>query len=151
MDTKTAEVATDEVEVPPELKGKLPADIPGHAALDAAGIHTYSQLRKAVAKGTPETPWYTDVAGIADKTAEKIAEVLAATPAEEEEPVEEAAEEAAPEVAAKVSPLTAPTVHLPGEEPVRPVVAPTVHIPGEEPKPQGAPAPPVYPEEAQNP
>lgn len=51
-----------------ELKGKLPEDFPGHSALAAAGITTYSQLRKA---GD-----VTDVVGIGPATAEKIAEAL---------------------------------------------------------------------------
>jgi hypothetical protein len=58
------------VEVPEDLKGKLPEDFPGHASLDAAGIHTYAQLRKA---GD-----VTEVKGIGEATAVKIAEALAA-------------------------------------------------------------------------
>lgn len=69
-----------------ELKGKLPADFPGHAALADADppINTYGQLRKAIARGTLEKPWYADIANIADKTAEKIEERLAAIPEDAE-------------------------------------------------------------------
>lgn len=69
-----------------ELKGKLPADFPGHAALADADppINTYGQLRKAIARGTLEKPWYVDIANIADKTAEKIEERLAAIPEDAE-------------------------------------------------------------------
>lgn len=50
------------------LRGKLPDDFPGLSALDAAGIHTYAQLRKA---GD-----VTEVPGIDEVTAGKIAEAL---------------------------------------------------------------------------
>ena len=51
-----------------ELKGKLPEDFPGHAALLEAGIHTYAQLRKAGE--------LTEIPGIGEATAAKIAEAL---------------------------------------------------------------------------
>jgi hypothetical protein len=60
------------VEVPEELKGKLPEDFPGYAALVDAGIHTYAQLRKA---GD-----ITEVPGIRKATAAKIAEAIAVAP-----------------------------------------------------------------------
>ena len=60
--------AVEESEESTELKGKLPEDFPGHAALEAAGITTYAQLRKA---GD-----VTEVPGIGKATAEKIADAL---------------------------------------------------------------------------
>jgi hypothetical protein len=51
-----------------ELKGKLPEDFHGRVALEAAGITTYAQLRKA---GD-----LTEIPGIGPATAEKIAEAL---------------------------------------------------------------------------
>lgn len=62
---------------PPALKGKLPDDFPGHAALVEAGINTYGQLRKA---GD-----VTAIAGIGPATAEKITAALAAAPADDAE------------------------------------------------------------------
>mgnify|MGYP003577716263 CR=1 FL=1 len=61
-----------EIEVPEELKGKLPEDFPGHAALSEAGINTFAQLRKA---GD-----VTEISGIGPATAAKIAERLAVEP-----------------------------------------------------------------------
>jgi hypothetical protein len=56
-----------------DLKGKLPDDFPGKAALEAAGITTYAQLRK-----TMETEnWFNEVPNIGEATAEKIDERLA--------------------------------------------------------------------------
>jgi len=75
-ETKAEEPAPGEIEVPEDLKGKLPEDFPGHAALAEAGINTYAQLRKA---GD-----VTEVSGIGPATAKKIAEALAATPEGEE-------------------------------------------------------------------
>lgn len=69
--TEEAPTEVGVVEVPEDLKGKLPEDFPGHAALAEAGINTYAQLRKA---GD-----VTEVAGIGPATAKKIAEALAAT------------------------------------------------------------------------
>jgi hypothetical protein len=46
----------------------LPADFPGHAALTAAGITTYEQL-KAI-------PDLTEISGIGEATAKMIAEAL---------------------------------------------------------------------------
>lgn len=51
-----------------ELKGALPDDFPGHAALAAADITTYAQLRKA--------DDVTQIVGIGEATAKKIAEAL---------------------------------------------------------------------------
>jgi hypothetical protein len=51
-----------------KLKGKLPDDFPGHAALETAGITTYAQLRKA---GNLD-----DIVGIGPATAQKIRESL---------------------------------------------------------------------------
>lgn len=59
-------------------KGKLPEDFPGHGALEAAGITTYAQLRKA---GD-----VTEIPGIGKATAEKIAAELGES--NEEESVE---------------------------------------------------------------
>lgn len=52
----------------PAQKGKLPEEFPGHGALEAAGITTYAQLRKA---GD-----VTQVDGIGPATAEKIQAAL---------------------------------------------------------------------------
>jgi hypothetical protein len=57
---------------PAQPKGKLPDDFPGHAALDAFGIHTYGQLRKALADEVK-------IPGIGDATKTKIEEALAAS------------------------------------------------------------------------
>ena len=61
----TVFVESDE---PAELKGKLPEDFPGHAALAEAGINTYGQLRKVSD--------LTAIAGIGEATAAKILETL---------------------------------------------------------------------------
>ncbi|HKS27824.1 MAG TPA: hypothetical protein VJS44_08395 [Pyrinomonadaceae bacterium] len=53
------------------LRGKLPEDFPGQAALEAEGVGTYAQARKRVKDGT-----LTDIPGIGDATAAKIAEAL---------------------------------------------------------------------------
>lgn len=67
----------DAKSAPKELKGKLPEDFPGHAALEAEGITTYAKLRKA---GD-----VTGVPGIGKATAEKIATALGeSNPADEE-------------------------------------------------------------------
>jgi hypothetical protein len=55
-------------EAPAPKQGKLPEDFPGLAALDAAGIHTFAQLRKA---GD-----VTEVPGIGPATAAKIDEAV---------------------------------------------------------------------------
>ena len=68
------EPAPGVAEVPEDLKGKLPEDFPGHAALAEAGINTYAQLRKA---GD-----VTEVSGIGPATAKKITEALSETPEE---------------------------------------------------------------------
>lgn len=52
----------------PKKQGKLPDDFPGYAALAAAGISTYAQLRKA---GD-----VTKIEGIGPATAEKIETAL---------------------------------------------------------------------------
>lgn len=50
-------------------RGKLPADFPGHAALEAAGVTSYGKLRAL--KGD-----YSEVPGVGDATAAKIKEAL---------------------------------------------------------------------------
>lgn len=65
----------EEPEIPDDLKGKLPADLPGHAALAEAGINTYNQLRKALADDVK-------IPGIGDATRAKIIEALNAVPEE---------------------------------------------------------------------
>jgi len=52
-----------------ELRGQLPEDFPGKAALAEAGINTYGQLRKY-------TGDFTDIAGIGPATAEKIKDAI---------------------------------------------------------------------------
>ena len=60
------------------MRGPLPEDFPGHAALLDVGITTYAQVRKA---GD-----LTEIAGIGNATAAKIADELAKSgDAEEEE------------------------------------------------------------------
>lgn len=59
----------EQADAPKLLQGKLPDDFPGLAALDAAGIHTYAQLRNA---GD-----VTKIAGIGEATAAKIDEAMA--------------------------------------------------------------------------
>lgn len=67
-----------EPKAPEALKGRLPEDFPGYAALAAAEppIHTYKQLNKAIADGVK-------IPGIGDSTLAKINEVLAAGVVEE--------------------------------------------------------------------
>lgn len=64
-----------------ELKGKLPDDFPGKAALDEADppVHTYNQVRKHLADGT-----LIDIPGIGKATAQKIEEALSQAPDEKE-------------------------------------------------------------------
>lgn len=50
------------------LRGRLPEDFPGHAALAAAGVDTYGKLRKVSD--------LTEIEGIGPATAEKIQEAL---------------------------------------------------------------------------
>ncbi|MDT5061520.1 MAG: hypothetical protein QOH63_1979 [Acidobacteriota bacterium] len=52
-------------------QGKLPDDLPGHAALEAEGVTTYAQLRKRISAGT-----LIEIPGIGDATAAKIKEAL---------------------------------------------------------------------------
>lgn len=66
-ENNTAAPQTDESQTPP--RGKLPADFPGHAALEAAGITTYGQLRKVSD--------LTTITGIGEATASKIEEAMA--------------------------------------------------------------------------
>lgn len=67
--SKTTAVEGDEQTHPVTLKGKLPEDFPGLAALEAAGITTYAQLRKA---GD-----VTEIDGIGPATTAKIHAALA--------------------------------------------------------------------------
>ena len=65
------EVIEEPVAESAELKGRLPDNFPGHAALSEAGIHTYHQLRKQQAgEGLTAVP------GIGDVTAEHIEDAL---------------------------------------------------------------------------
>jgi len=66
QEAETTEVDPDADTVP--LKGKLPEGFPGYAALDAAGIHTYAQVRKV--------DDLTTIDGIGAATAAKIEEAL---------------------------------------------------------------------------
>jgi hypothetical protein len=52
-----------------QLRGKLPEDFPGHAALEAEGVTTYAQVRKRIKEGTLK-----GIPGIGDATAAKIEE-----------------------------------------------------------------------------
>lgn len=72
------EEAEGEEEAPAELKGRLPEDFPGHAALEAEGLTTYAKVRKQLDS-------ITEVPGIGDATAERIREAMSASPEEEEE------------------------------------------------------------------
>lgn len=75
----------DPLDEKPAPKGKLPPDFPAFAALDAAGFGSYGKLRKKIASGTEESPWYADVKGVGAPTAEKIEEAVKARPIEEDE------------------------------------------------------------------
>jgi hypothetical protein len=66
-----------------EQKGKLPDGFPSKGELEAAGITTFTQLRKKIASGTEDAPWYADITGVAEGKAGKIEEALAAGSAEE--------------------------------------------------------------------
>lgn len=54
------------------LKGKLPSDFPGRAALESAGVTTYAQVRK-----TRDGDGLTSVPGIGAATAAQIEEAIA--------------------------------------------------------------------------
>lgn len=54
----------------------LPDGFPSKGVLEAAGITTLPELRAKIATGTPEVPWYDDVAGIAEGKATDIEEAL---------------------------------------------------------------------------
>jgi hypothetical protein len=54
---------------PVSLKGKLPEDFPGHAALEAEGVTTYAKVRKQL--DTLE-----EIPGIGEATAAKIREAM---------------------------------------------------------------------------
>jgi hypothetical protein len=72
------EVTEKEQPVGPQLRGKLPEDFPGHAALEAEGITTYAKVRKRLAD-------LTDIPGIGDATAEKISAAMGESSEDEEE------------------------------------------------------------------
>lgn len=62
----------------PALRGKLPDNFPGLAALNAEGYTSYAQVRKAMKDDVK-------IQGIADATKAKIREALAAKPEAEDE------------------------------------------------------------------
>ncbi len=66
------EAAAHATEDKAQLKGALPPDFPGHAALEGAGVTTYAQARKAFRK---ETGW-THIDGIGPATNTALAEAL---------------------------------------------------------------------------
>jgi hypothetical protein len=70
--------AEEEQPSTPQLRGKLPPDFPGHAALEAEGITTYAKLRKRLAD-------LTDIPGIGAATAEKITAAMNESSEDEEE------------------------------------------------------------------
>ena len=63
------------------LKGKLPEDFPGHAALEAAGLSTYAKVRKELSADKP----FDEVDGIGPATAEKIRSAMNESLEEEED------------------------------------------------------------------
>jgi len=63
---------------PSPLRGKLPADFPGHAALEAEGLTTYAKVRKRLSD-------LTSIPGIGEATAEKITAAMGESSADEEE------------------------------------------------------------------
>jgi hypothetical protein len=71
VEDESAADEPEESEEPEPLKGKLPADFPGHKDLDAAGVHTYGQLRKHVEAETLQ-----EIPGIGRATAAKIVAAL---------------------------------------------------------------------------
>lgn len=75
--TTTAAIATEESDAKP-LRGPLPADFPGHAALASAGLTTYAKVRKSL--DTLE-----ELDGIGTVTAEKIREAISESSEEQEE------------------------------------------------------------------
>jgi hypothetical protein len=72
------EAETEEQPTTPQLRGKLPDDFPGHAALEAEGITTYAKVRKRLAD-------LTDIPGIGDATAEKISAAMSESSEDEED------------------------------------------------------------------
>lgn len=70
--------AVEEHESVKPLRGKLPDDFPGHAALEAEGLTTYAKVRKRIDS-------LTDVSGIGEATAEKIRAAMNESSEEEED------------------------------------------------------------------
>lgn len=66
------------------FKGKIADGFPNKAALEGAGITTHAQLRKAMAKGTDDSAWYTDVTGVGPSGDENIRKALKAGPPKDE-------------------------------------------------------------------
>lgn len=88
------------------LKGKLPEDFPGHAALVAADLDTYAKVRRHL--DTIE-----EVDGIAEKTGEKIRAAFGVAPKNAA-----GTDEAADETAANAAGSTAGTTGEPGDSTV---------------------------------
>jgi hypothetical protein len=82
---QAAEAEADEVQPPAPPRGALADDFPGRASLVAFGADTYGKVRKLIATGTEDKPWYTDVKGIGEGTAPQVEAAAAAAPADEEE------------------------------------------------------------------
>jgi hypothetical protein len=66
LSAETADASTSKT-----LKGKLPEDFPGRAALEAGGVTTYAQVRKL-----RDGDGLTSVAGVGDATASQIEEAI---------------------------------------------------------------------------
>lgn len=62
------------------LRGKLPEDFPGHAALVKAGITSYGKVRAYMKTGE-----LTSIPGIGDATAAQIEEIMGASTSEDDE------------------------------------------------------------------
>jgi len=81
------ETAAEETAAPP--KGELPKSL-GPKVLEILGaldppVHTFHQLRKLIATGTEERPWYQDIKGIGPETAATLEAAAVAAPPDEEE------------------------------------------------------------------
>jgi len=86
-ETQTEDGPGETKEEPTPPKGELPDSL-GTAVLKSLAeldppVHTFHQLRKLIATGTGEKPWYTDVKGIGEATAGKLEEAVKAAPYEE--------------------------------------------------------------------
>lgn len=73
-----AKAPAESANEPKALRGKLPEDFPGAAALEAAGVTTYAGVRKQLES-------LEDIDGVGPATAEKIRDAMNESSADEEE------------------------------------------------------------------